>query len=520
VRPAQHLRLWLRAGPAAERVVACVALLVAVSITCWVAVPRLGSTGARDVALSGSATAGTTTSSKIGTTGTTVTVGRTPTAAGPALPASSRTATGPLAPGGTQATSTGVGRGPITSTTHCPAAVAGQGVSATEIRVGVALVTLGALNSAIGIPTSEEHRRAYNAVFGDVNKHGGVLCRKLVPVFYDDNVIDSGSERAVCLQMQQDKVFAVLNNLFNNENLTCVAQAHIPNFWYTAPLTSQARKYAPYIISYLPDYTRLIKQYVRGAQAVGWFAGVKRIGILEDSCRPENNTVVERELTAAGYPKAMWSIYNYGCTSSGTGQEPDKDTSAAVQFRGDGVTHVLSVAYDKAPGFAKAAEQQRYQPKYAEMSDGGIESQDHTTPAQSKTFDGTLDITSDQIGAENTPGIRFSPATARCRALIKGAGLPDPVDPNAGTAGPLYGAACVQTAMLVQALLHAPSLARASLAAGLVSAGQLDLSYPAGPGKVADTALPMAGNFWRTEAYRASCNCWQVTSPTWRRQFT
>jgi hypothetical protein len=320
--------------------------------------------------------------------------------------------------------------------------------------------------------------------------------------------------------MQQDKVFAVLNNLFNAENLTCVPQAKIPNFWYTAPLTSQARKYAPYVISYLPDYTRLIKQYVHGAKAVGWFKGRGKIGLLEDTCRPENNDAMKRELTKAGFPSSTWSVYNYGCTTTGTGQEPDKDTAAAVQFRREGVTHVMGIAYGKAAAFAKAAEQQGYTPKYAEMSDGQIESQDHTNPPQSKTFDGALNITTDQIGAENTPGIRFSPATQACRRIIMGAGLKDPVDPTAGTGGGLYGASCVQTAMLVAAITHAPVLNRASLAAGLVRAGELDLSYPAGPGKVLDTALPTAGNYWRTEAFRASCNCWQVTSTTWRKQFS
>lgn len=412
-----------------------------------------------------------------------------------------------------------VGSGGAPGSPRCLPGLESQGVTAKEIRIGVVLVSIGAFNSALGIPSEEEHQRAYEAVFADYNKQGGVQCRTLVPKFYSGNPLDAATERAACLQIQQDEVFAVINNMFNADVVTCIPQAKIPNFWYTAPHVPQLRKYAPYILSFQSDYDRLITTYVRGAKEVGWFEGAGKIGILDQTCYPDLSSRIRSELTGAGFPSSRWSVYNYGCSTSGTGQEPNKDTAAVAQFNSDGVTHVLSVAYGKTTQFAKTADQQRYRPAYAIMSDAQIQAADRSSAGQAEGLDGALDMTSDQIGAENTPGITFSAATATCRKLITGAGLRDPVDPLAGTAGTLYGVACASTSMLVEALRRVPRLERSALSTGLASVGDLDLSFPAGPSTFTDPANPTGGQSWRTAAFESDCNCWMVTRPAWRRGF-
>jgi hypothetical protein len=430
--------------------------------------------------------------------------------------------TGPGTTVGTAGSSAATGAatsGTTTLSPTCLQAPSGQGVSDKEIQVGVVIVTIGALNSTIGIPSEADHKKAYQALFDDYNKRGGVQCRKLVPRFYTGNPLDASTERAACLQMQQDKIFAVINNLFNNDTTTCVAQAKIPNFWYTSPHTTQIRKYTPYILSFQADYDRLVTTYVRGAKKVGWFNGLNKVGILDQTCYPDLSSRIRSELTAVGIPKAKWSVFNYGCFTTGTGQEPDKDTQAAVQFARDGVTHVMSVAYAKTSQFAKQAEQQQYRPKYAIMSDAQIQAADRSSAGQAASLDGALDVTSDQIGAENTPGAKFTAATAPCRAIMKAAGVKDPVDPLGGTASALYGVACASTKLLVTALQRIPSLQRSALAAGLARAGSLDLSFPAGPSIFNSAANPTGGQFWRTAAFESDCNCWMVTSAAWRRGF-
>lgn len=535
MRPFQQIRLWLRSGPTAERSVTAVAAGVALALAVWAGLPTGASSGG-DVLSSGpvaeagtsGGTGGTTTGSTTGTSGTSGAVGTggvpvvSGTSGGQVVPGTGSTTgtsgTSGAATGSTGGTSgTGGITGPVTK--GCLTAPTGQGISATTITVGVILPTIGALNSALNIPTEAEQKKGYNAVFADLNKRGGAQCRKLVAKFYIDNPLDSSTGRAACLQIQQDKVFAVINNLFNSDVTTCVAQAKVPNFWYTTPHVNAIKKYAPYILSFQADYDRLQRNYVFGAKAVGWFNGVKKIGILDQTCYPDLSSNLRTFLTQAGYPSGMWSTYNYGCSTSGTGQEPDKDTAAAVQFQGAGVTHVLSTAYGKSSQFAKAAEQQNYRPKYVVMSDAQIQANNHTTPPQTASLDGALDITSDQIGSLDTPGYKHTKATLACRKVIRDAGLPDILDPAQGTGGTLYGVACVSSNLLVAALKNIPILQRSSLAAGLAKVGSIELSFPAGPSTYNDPTNPTGGQMWRPAAFSSDCNCWRVTSVAWRKGF-
>jgi hypothetical protein len=126
----------------------------------------------------------------------------------------------------------------------------------------------------------------------------------------------------------------------------------------------------------------------------------------------------------------------------------------------------------------------------------------------------------DQVGAQHTAGIKYSPATQRCRATMTKAGLKDPVAEDAGTAGPLYGVACVNTTLLEAAMARIPTLSRAALATGLARVGSIDVSFPAGPSTFNDVNDPTGGQFWRTLAFNFPCNCWKVSRVSWQKQFT
>lgn len=535
MRPFQELRLWLRNGPPAERAVSGVALTLVLTLMVWAALPT-GSSGTEDqpaaTAAAADAGAGTAmdappdagapaagSSTTTGGTAGTMTAG----AAGPggasggggaASAPTGNAATGPVGAGASGAP----GAPGASRPTACPVGATDQGVTAKQITVGVILPDLGAANGTIGLPSRADSEKAYNAVFAEYNKAGGLACRTVALRYYSANPVDASSEHAACLEIQEDKVFAVLNNVFNPQELSCVPRAKIPNFWYTPPATSMARQYAPYILSYQPDYERLIRYYIRGAKQVGWFTGAKKIGILESTCVTENIDFIRRELTQAGFPSSTWSTYNYGCPANGIGTT-DKQTAAVLQFKGDGVTHVVSVAYAQSTQFSRAADQQDYRPKFAVMDDAQVSATDRASTSAGSSFDGALDITTGQTAAENTSGITWSPATTRCRATMKAAGLTDPVDPDSGNTGPLFGGACAQAGLLAAAVDNAPTLTRTALAAGLARAGKLDLSFPAGPVEVTDARLPTGGNFWRTGAYKHSCNCWVVTSQPWRKGF-
>jgi hypothetical protein len=353
-------------------------------------------------------------------------------------------------------------------------------------------------------------------VFDHYNQLGGIQCRKLVPHFYKDFVLDSSSGHAACLQMQQDEVFAVVNNLFTPENRNCVAQSGIPNFWATSPDTSVVQQFSPFILGYVPDYDRLERDYVFGAHANGFFDGLGKLGILEQTCFPDRVSALRDNLTRIGIGQDKISEYNFGCPT----QLPtaDQTTAAVLQFKRDGVTHVMSAYREAPPEFAKAAETQAYRPHYAFVDDQFSALASNANPPFPSSLDGAMIIEKSQEGADFTPGATFSQATADCSAISDSVGLARPTD-TGKLAGSLFALACISVKMLVAAGSATRPLTRAGLAGGLATTGNLDLSFPAGPANFTNPDFPMGAQYWRTSQYHSDCHCVKLLDPTFRPEF-
>jgi len=381
----------------------------------------------------------------------------------------------------------------------------------------VVIPDLGSLGGAEGLPSFQQQQSAFNAIFDSYNQSGGVQCRKLVPKYYDDMVLDASGEHADCLQMVQDGVFAVVNNLYNPQESTCVAQQHIPNVWYTPPHTGAERQFYPYLLSDFTNYDRLIKDYVFGAKEAGFFTGMHKLGILEQSCFPDEDTDIAASLSAAGIPDSQIERYNYGCP--GVIAPPSDSQAAVLQFKRDGVTHVMNVT-TYVTNFGQSAGQQDYHPKIALMEDGVMSGMTSQNPAPDPSFEGTLGVATDQIGAATTPGVAVSPATTACAKILAKIGYPPPTQSaRQGLAGTLAGNACAIMTVLVAAMRADVPLVRTGLAQALAGAGQLDLSYPAGPFNVTNPADPSGGQYYRTARWSSGCTCWHVIDQTWHKGF-
>jgi hypothetical protein len=527
MKPFLQFRLWTRQGPPAERVLAAVAGIVALALVGWAAVPAgsgsrlrvaspsaLGSPpGTTAVGASGSSAAG----SSSGPTGSIASSGSTGGAASPGAVA------GPLV--GSAGPGNGGQAGPASA--GCDRASNEKGITPTQITVGVILVDLGQLNPTLGIPSYGDEQKAYDALFADYNKRGGVRCRTLVPRYYRDNVLQASSEQGVCLQIEQDGVFAVLNNLYNPQEFNCLAQRHIPNVFYTAPHTPAMQQYSPYVMAPVADYHRLIKDYVLGAQQLGLLSGQK-IGILEQACYPEENTDIEADLASIGIGANKLTRFNYGCnTNVVTADTPDQNREAVLQFQSSGVTLVLQTARAVVQDFASSAEQQGYKPKYLMMNDQSMALIATSSTPIPTSMDGTISITPSAEGETNTAGWQMDAATADCTKIMTGAGVRPPRDPqgspqsdNQKLALELNGSACDAVAVFVAAASHAPSLVRSALAQGLALAGPLNLSYPDGPMHVTDPNDPTGGQSWRPAQWYTACNCWKVMDLRWRDGWT
>jgi hypothetical protein len=521
--PFLSFRSWLIGGPRHERLGAAGVVVPLLALVAWAAVPGPAGPDAEiSTALPGggaAAVSGVTPAA--GQSAAKAQAARAAAAGGSAAsaPGTARRAPGAAVVGGGSASGgdlASVG-GPVPAPSSCGrTGSTDAGVTAKTVTVGIVVVDLGAASGTINLPTVEDQQKAYDAAFADLNARGGIRCRKVVLKYYRDNPLDASAEHSSCLQMVQDKVFAVMNNLFSTSEQTCIAKNHIPNVWYTPPHTPDLAKYAPYILSWQADYDKLIHHYINGANGLGFFAGMKKVGVLEGSCYPDENTAVIKELHAVGIPDSKISTFNFGCTGAPV-ETPDQDQAAVLQFQRDGVTHVVNVSYGAVTGFSGAADQQGYDPEFAMMEDGAATAIQSGTTKPGDSFDKALLISTIQTGARTTPGYRYNAATQRCAQLMSKAGISTP---QGSDNGQFFGIACVNAALLEAAAKGAPDLVRRQLANGLVRAGTFDVSYPAAPITLTDAGRPTAGQTWRPGRWDKGCDCWHVTSTRFRGDFS
>jgi len=104
----------------------------------------------------------------------------------------------------------------------------GKGVTATSIRVGVGLVDFTCIEQYTNsIRTNQQQQ--WGAYFDDINQHGGVLGRQLVPVYESYCPIGNTGALNLCTKFtEDDNVFAVVGDFidFSGDAETCVARDH------------------------------------------------------------------------------------------------------------------------------------------------------------------------------------------------------------------------------------------------------------------------------------------------------
>jgi hypothetical protein len=549
VIPFEQLRLWVRRAPAGEKATAVVTGLVFVGLLAWALVPgstpsssRLslgggpaatasGSPGAgspsttgearssaarssrspggglRAAAGTGPLPSGATPTGSFGSSGTVATSG---TSGATAPSAGSAGSAGSASPGGTSSTGSASGA-PAPS---CPPGATDQGVSATEIHIGVVILNIEgqAGNNLVGVPSPSQQEADYQAVIAAIDRAGGVQCRRLVASFYESNPLDPSQQQATCLQMAQDRLFAAVSVGFVTPPYEdCPSQHEIPTFLNLPLGPRQIKQFYPYLFTANAQWRQLIRTYVIAVRGLGWFSGYRKIGVLEEDCEPNLNRYLLSDLAAIGIPSDRIVTYDYGCP---TGLVPPNEVEEAVlSFKTAGVTNVTDAGTITENDFSKDAEAEDYHPRYSLPDGGSVLSFDSPEFAPDPTnFNGAIAITPWQVGALQTPGVPLSPATATCDQVMKAAGLPSAEASEDGAAG----IACDQLWMLTAAIRNDASLTRAGLAGGLDRSGTIAFSYPDGPAVVTGPGVMTGGQFWRPDVYDGSCPCFKVLDATFR----
>lgn len=331
----------------------------------------------------------------------------------------------------------------------------GPGVTATTVKIGVAYrANADEANAAAGgaAITSGNPAGEAKIIIDDINAHGGVGGRKLVPVFYAYNAQSGQSyatqDQAACSAFtEDDHVFAVIGSGLTTGFAACIEKSGA-SIIAADIVRFDARDYTSYphvydIQGFEVDrmvtalaHTITTNGYLGGWNAkTGTTASTKpTIGILTfDS--PELKRGVQRllPLLAAAGAKVKTSDITYISNPTGPGDLASDSTAvqnSVVRMRGNGVDHLIVL--DTNGGMSQLlltfAQYQLYFPRYAVESGSGLQAYLESGLIPKQQLGGVVGMgwmPMLDLPASTNPdnGPYSGPARRRCTAIMKAAGV-------------------------------------------------------------------------------------------------
>lgn len=386
-------------------------------------------------------------------------LGPLPVTAGPGRP-------GTLAPGG----GTAAPRPAAGASTTGP--VKGRGFDATTVRVGFEYLSGGdELFASAGFNlTTGDMRAMAQTVVDDANRRGGLLGRKIVPVFQETGAVEGAGNPAATAQaactafLDDNTVFAAVSI---SDTSACLSKAGVPNAVISTlavddPLlrTTAPWHYRPLTFS----YTRLVPLWVDRLVAQRYLTPGVKVGLLYpgNGVGGRVRSTVEKALKAKGFDVAATYGYDSSSATSSAGDVPN----AVLPFRSAGVDRVLatdaSVSY-----FMTAAEQQGYRPRYGLNSYMNLQSVLASVPPKAQLA-GAVGI--GWLGANDVAEQRLDrkpPSYAACKDLIARSG-----QTASGFALVVLLATCDHLRLMFFAAQQGGGLDPASVRAGFARSGR------------------------------------------------
>ena len=408
------------------------------------------------------------------------------------------------------------------ATTKCPSGTA-PGVTAKQITVAATVIDLsgGSLNnSSFGVPSVADQEANWKLVADNINKNGGIGCRKIDLQLYTVNLLDATGAQQVCLNIAAAHPFIVLDpGVLTEANASDCLPAH------KVPLASeyltkeQLDQYHPYYlqIGALPE--EIVKNGVLGLKQLGYFTtskGFKKIGVLYHTCSTALADAESSALKAAGIPSRDIVDYNLGCPT-GT-DTPASLEQAVLNFKNAGVTDVMMLEITDGGIFTQVAQQQNFKPQYLYAeNDAATNVSTGGNAPNAANFNNAVDALGSVYGEQSTPGYTPSGGTQKCNAIYKAAGQPLVYSQTTG-----YPGVICDYLWFAQALLsHATTFQASALPRDMRAMGTVEFSYPFAPTDFssAPAAATYGVDFWRAAVYHASCKCWQIPDATFHPPF-
>lgn len=168
----------------------------------------------------------------------------------------------------------------------------GQGVTTSTIRVGISVVDFAALAKLGGATMNQGNEQdSYNALIANINRHGGVDGRKIVPFYAMVNPIGTAPAATACTALtENDDVFVALEPLdpecYTTTHKTAVVDPLLPG-------PSSAGSAPAFAVS--PPASAFDPQMISAMAKSGIFKG-KKVGVVGTSI---DNTELESDVLPA-----------------------------------------------------------------------------------------------------------------------------------------------------------------------------------------------------------------------------
>jgi hypothetical protein len=302
---------------------------------------------------------------------------------------------------------------------------ADQGVTSTTIRIGISVIDFAALQ-AVGVTLDDgNYQDAVNALTANMNAHGGVDGRKVVPYFVEMNPASASSISSSCSELtEDDKVFIVLFPVYPD----CFQQTYdTPVIGGVLPGTLPASAAADFSLvtpDAAYDPVQLAAFDNRGA-----FKD-KKVGLFYGPDDTSEAKVVESDLKKLHVDVVLSA--DDSVTATDTVAVDQEAQTIALRFQDAGVNEVIGVGGTGATTWPRALQdnQSTYMPPWIATNVTALASY----VASAKGKNPYLDNVMAASPVPSASQVWMDPAMQKCAAIVRKAypsdAIAPPVNPN------------------------------------------------------------------------------------------
>ena len=311
------------------------------------------------------------------------------------------------------------------STQAAASSPADQGVTSTTIRIGISVIDFAALQ-AVGVTLNDgNYQDAVSALTANMNAHGGVDGRKVVPYFVEMNPASASSISSSCSELtEDDKAFIVLFPVYPD----CFQQTYdTPVIGGVLPGTLPASAAADFSLT--PPDAAYDPLQLAAFDKRGAFKG-KKVGLFYGPDDVSEAKVVQSDLKKLHVDVVLSA--EDSVTATDTVAVDQEAQTIALRFQDAGVNEVVGVGGTGAVTWPRALQdnQSTYKPPWIATNVTALESYIASAKGKNPYLDNVLTSTPLSSAAQ----VWTDPAVQKCVSIVRKAYPSDaiaaPVNPR------------------------------------------------------------------------------------------